>query len=231
MILSKFRQVKPAIKGYGDAFAFALERLHVVQHPGGKDHELSCGQAHTGNLISIGQGNLRDAGVDVHQAHEHGIDEAQQSTVRLPRVMLSRINAVNATPGGIGMIVQTEKSTAPADMKPTVIVDFQTLDRRCIVAVELTDEVEQLIPTESLQFLNGGIGFPEQVEVALEHRRIAFRQGPGIGGSAALFQRREQALQSRIERRMRCVVAERERHGKHVDEFGCGHTANCILCP
>src|SRR5438105_14669771 len=119
------------------------------------------------------------------------------------------------------MIMEREEPSAACDVEPAVIVNLQPLERGKIVAVQTSNECEQLIPAERLQLLYRRLVVPEQVEMALENRGIALRERSRIGRRvAAGFLLQDIATQSRIKQRVVLQPAERKRHRKHVHEFG-----------
>ena len=133
------------------------------------------------DLETVGQLQPGIAGIQMHGVRDHGIDEAQQAAVLFPRIVPAGIDAVHAAPRSVGVDVRAEKAAAPGDVEPAIVVYLQAVQGWEVVAVELADHGEQLIPTERLQLLNRRLVIAEDVEMTLEGRGIALSVGARIG--------------------------------------------------
>src|SRR3984885_13191289 len=161
--------------------------------------------------------------IDVHEVHEHRIDKAQGPAAAIVRIIPSRIDAIHPAPRSVRVIVQPEKSAAPGDMEPAVVIDLERPEGWGVVAVQLANKSEELVLADRLQFLNRRVALAKQIEVSFKYRFVALGKRPRVGRRAASLHREQHALQRLIERHVPRVRAEGERHGEHMDEFGCGH--------
>ncbi len=154
--------------------------------------------------------------VQVHARSEQRIEKREQ-----PAAALTRVDAINAGPRGVRMIVQTEEPAAPRDVKPGVRVDEQAAAHRVVVTVQVAHELDQVPPAEFLELLQTALVRAEQPEVAFEDLRIALRERPRVHVLAALrAARQEQGAQLLVQRRAVLQLRETEGDGEERQDLG-----------